>query len=171
MSPDEAKTFGIPEEERRQYVRLDKAKVNLLRAGGAIKWFKLVGVGLDNGNDLYPNGDEVQTVEQWKPPSAWADLDEDRLNGILNEISRPTLLPEGAFYTARPNAGPRSVFPLVRKRTHKTEEQARQIVKTWLKNGVLVEFKYRNPEARKKEIGLRVEFSARPGEVCATEHL
>ena len=61
-------------------------------------------------------------------------------------------------------------MPLVRKRTRKTEEQARTIVKTWTTNGVLVEFDYRNPITRKPAKGLRVEFSARPGE-CATEHI
>jgi hypothetical protein len=31
MSPEEAKTFGIPEEDRRLYVRVDRAKVNIAR--------------------------------------------------------------------------------------------------------------------------------------------
>jgi hypothetical protein len=167
MSPEDAKTFGVPEEERRQHVRLDKAKVNLTPAGGSAKWFKLVGVKLDNGNEAYPNGDEIQVAEPWTPKGVWADLDEDLLNRLLNEINVPRLLPQGTFYTARPNAGERAVVPLVRNRTFKTEAQARQIVQTWIKNGVLVEFEYRNPETRKDVKGLRVEFSARPGE-CAT---
>jgi hypothetical protein len=59
MSEEEAKTFDLPEDQRRGYVRLDRAKINLARVGGPSKWFKLVSVRLGNGTDLYPNGDEV----------------------------------------------------------------------------------------------------------------
>ena len=34
MSPEEAETFGIPEEERHSYVRMDKGKVNIVRQRG-----------------------------------------------------------------------------------------------------------------------------------------
>jgi hypothetical protein len=61
--------------------------------------------------------------------------------------------------------------PLVRRRTRKTEEQAKEIVKAWIRNGVLVEFEYQNPTTRKPVKGLRVEFSARPGESAPTERL
>ena len=170
MSEEEAKSFGIPDEERRQYVRLDKAKVNLVRAGGPARWFRLFGVSLHNATDLYPQGDEVQAIEPWKPKSPWADRDEKSLNSILNRISAG--LGDGNFYTARPNAGRRAVVPLVRRLTvSKTEEQARQIVRAWLKNGVLVEFEYHNPETRKPAMGLRVEFSKRPGETAPLEKI
>jgi len=171
MSPEEAKTFGIPEEMRRQHIRLDKAKVNLVPAGAATRWFKLVGVKLDNATALYPNGDEIQVAEPWTPKGVWADLGEDLLNQILNEINTPRLLPAGHFYTRSPNAGDRAVVPLVRRRTRKTEDQAKEIVKTWIRNGVLVEFEYRNPETRKDVKGLRVEFGARPGEGAPTQRL
>ena len=64
------------------------------------------------------------------------------------------------------------MVPLVRRLTvSKTEEQARQIVRAWLKNGVLVEFEYHNPETRKPAMGLRVEFSKRPGETAPLEKI
>ena len=44
------------------------------------------GVPLNNGNALYPNGDEVQTVEVWKPPELWADISVAELNQILDKI-------------------------------------------------------------------------------------
>jgi RecA-family ATPase len=72
MSPEEAKAFGINEEDRRFYVRMDSGKVNIAPPMRKAKWFKLVGVRLDNGTDLYPSGDEVQVVEPWKPPETWS---------------------------------------------------------------------------------------------------
>jgi hypothetical protein len=66
MSPEEAKTFGIPEEDRRLYVRVDRAKVNIARAAGGAKWFRLVGVPLGNATDLYTarrRGADCRTLE------------------------------------------------------------------------------------------------------------
>ena len=54
MTPDEAKAFDIKEEERRSYVRMDSAKVNITPHFIKAKWFKLVGVRLGNGNELHP---------------------------------------------------------------------------------------------------------------------
>jgi hypothetical protein len=85
MSTEEAKAFGIKEEQRRFFIRMDSGKVNIAPARVA-KWFKLVGVPLNNGNDLYPNGDEVQAVEPWTPPETWAGMDNGILNVILNAI-------------------------------------------------------------------------------------
>jgi hypothetical protein len=64
MDTIEAEHFGIDAGERRDYVRLDSAKVNITRHSKAATWFKLVGVPLNNGTPDYPNGDVVQTVER-----------------------------------------------------------------------------------------------------------
>ena len=80
MTPDEAKLLGVQEDQRRQHVRLDRAKLNIARASGLATWFRLVGVRLGNTTADYPAGDEVQTVEPWKPPETWADLPCDLLN-------------------------------------------------------------------------------------------
>jgi hypothetical protein len=49
MSEEEAKMFGISHTERRGYVRLDPAKVNITPPSQHTKWFRLVGVNLGNG--------------------------------------------------------------------------------------------------------------------------
>ncbi|GAC1414095.1 MAG: hypothetical protein NVSMB6_16160 [Burkholderiaceae bacterium] len=46
----------MSETERRRLIRMDSAKVNIAPALGEATWFRLVGVRLENGNDLYPNG-------------------------------------------------------------------------------------------------------------------
>jgi hypothetical protein len=44
----------------------------------------------------------------------------------------------------------------------KNEAQAREIIKTWVKNSVLVSKPYENPKARKLVIGLYAGPSKRP---------
>ena len=134
MSPEEAKTFNVPEDQRRQYVRLDRAKINLAPSGGPAKWFKLVGVALGNGTDLYPSGDEVQTVEPWNPPDTWGEMDDALVNRILTEIDAG--MPDGTFYSAGPKASIRAAWSVICKfAPHKSEAQAREMIRVWIKNG------------------------------------
>ena len=86
MSSDEADQFGIEEELRRYYVRMDKGKVNTTPPARYATWFKLVGVHLGNATADYPEGDNVQTVESWTPPEIWDDFPIDLQNMILDEI-------------------------------------------------------------------------------------
>jgi hypothetical protein len=85
MTKDEAEAFGVPVAKRRRYVRYDDAKPNLAPSEGAM-WFQLVGVRLGNATDRYPNGDNVQTVEPWKPPSPWEGVGKTAANEILTAI-------------------------------------------------------------------------------------
>jgi AAA domain len=161
MSPEEAKIFGINEDERKSFVRLDSAKVNITRSTGAAKWFRLIGVNLGNATDMYPNGDEVQTVEPWKPPELWADLSSDLLNKILTVIDNG--LPDGNRYSDNQNAKERAAWRIVKEHApKKTEAQAREIISTWVKTGLLVVEKYENPTTRKEANGLSVNNAKRP---------
>jgi hypothetical protein len=162
MSAEEAQAFGIAEEERRALVRMDSAKVNIAPPMSKAKWFRIVGIPLGNTSELYPNGDMVQTVEPWTPPDLWKDLSIDLLNRILNEIDAG--LPDGNRYTNAPKAEDRAVWKVVVKHTpDKTEGQAREIIKAWAKNRVLISEEYENPTTRKIVKGLRVDNTKRPG--------
>ena len=162
MSRDEAKAFGISEDDRRLYVRVDRAKVNIARAAGAAKWFRLLGVPLGNTTELYPAGDEVQTAEPWKPPETWADLPCDLLNQILTTIDAG--MPDGEFYTQGNKTTERSAWLVVQQfAPGKTEEQCREIIRTWVKNGVLVPFNYDSSTTRKSVRGLKLDNARRPG--------
>ena len=46
----------------------------------------------------------------------------------------------------------------------KTEGQAREVIKTWVKNGVLVRYDYDNPVTRKSVKGLRVDPRKKPSQ-------
>src|SRR5262252_2762434 len=161
MSDDEAKTFGLTPADRRAYIRLDSAKVNLVPGTAPAAWFKLVGVRLENGNNLYPNGDEIQTVAPWDPPDTWANLPTAALNAALTEIDAG--LPNGQRYSDVPAARDRAAWPVVHRHCpDRTETQAREIIRTWVRNGVLYREDYDDPIDRKERKGLRLDANKRP---------
>ena len=160
MSEDEAKQFGIPIDERKGYMRLDKAKANIVRAIGA-RWFRLVSVPLGNTSTEYPDGDEVQAIERWKPPETWGDVSSEALNAILNEMEAE--MPTGRRYSGKPQAVDRAAWKVVQKYCpSKTEAQCRQMIHEWIKAGVLFEAKYHDPVSRKEEWGLFIDRNKRP---------
>jgi AAA domain len=161
MSEDEAKAFGINPEERTRYIRLDKGKVNLAPPSRTATWFKLVGVRLENGNDEYPNGDEVHTVEPWSPPKTWEGLSSETLNAALTDIDAGT--ENGQRYSGAPAAGKRAAWRVVKKHCpNRTEAQCKEIIRTWVRNGVLYEDEYDDPVDRKLRNGLRLDATKRP---------
>jgi hypothetical protein len=63
MSAEEAAEMNIDDRDRLSLVRLDPGKLNITVPAAEAVWYKLVGVKIGNGNETYPNGDDVQTVE------------------------------------------------------------------------------------------------------------
>jgi hypothetical protein len=163
MSSEEAATYGVAEEDRPLYVRLDGAKVNIIRRGGKATWFKLVGVPLNNGTPEYPSGDEIQTVEPWSPPDTFDGLADATLNAALTEIEKG--LPDGQRYSnASATKEDRAAWGVVKKHCPtKTEAQCRKIVTAWVRTGLLVSRDYDDPTDRKKRKGLFVDEAKRPG--------
>jgi DNA polymerase bacteriophage-type len=160
MTEEEAKRFGIEQDERKSYVRLDRAKANIVRAIGA-SWYHLVSVTLGNVTELYPEGDEVQTLEVWTPPDVWLDLDAERVNRILDKIDAG--LSDGDRYSPTPSAKKPAAWPLVVEEVpDKAEAQAREVIKSWLKGGILISRKYESPTERKPREGLFVDPVKRP---------
>ena len=153
MSKDDAELFGINEYERLAYVRMDKGKVNIAPPSRKAIWFRLIGVSLDNGNVMYPNGDEVQAVEPWFPADMWQDMSDEQIDAIIKDID--TGLPEGVRYSNHPQAKTRAAWKVVVKHVPtKTEPQAREIIKAWVKNKRLIVKIYSNGVTRKEEEGL-----------------
>jgi AAA domain len=162
MSAEEAKAFEIPEGQRKAYIRLDSAKVNIAPTAQEVAWFRLVGVRLENGTEEYPIGDEVQTVAQWFPPDTWADLSFETIDAALTAIDAG--LPNGQRYSSAPNANARAAWRVVQSHCPgKSEKQCRDAIKIWVKNGVLNEQDYDDPVERKSRLGLKVDHEKRPG--------
>jgi polyhydroxyalkanoate synthesis regulator phasin len=161
MSAEEAEVFAISEEQRHTLVRVDSAKVNITKHLGAAKWFRIVSVPLGNANDIYPHGDEVQTVEPWTPPDTWEGLSSHLLNQILTAIDNG--MEDGRRYTDGSRAEDRAAWKVITEHAPtKTKGQAREIIKTWVKNGVLVRHEYNDPVARKPANGVKVNPAKRP---------
>jgi hypothetical protein len=161
MSDQEGETFGIPAEERRLYVRLDSSKVNIAPPSGEATWFKLIGVHLNNGTADYPNGDDVQTVIPWHPPKTWDGVTGAQANAVLDEID--TGFTNGQRFSDAPKASSRAAWAVVQRHCpDRTEPQCREIVRTWVKNGVLINEDYDDPIERKPRKGLRVCAEKRP---------
>ncbi len=160
MSTDEAKIYNIPEHERRRYIRYDDAKMNLTPYDDTL-WFKLVSVDIGNGDETYPGGDSVQTVEPWEPPDTFEGMTTHIANRILDDIDAG--LPDGERYTDAPKAQDRhGSVAVLRHLPSKTEPQARKVLRTWVKNGVLDAREYDSPTQRKKRRGLYVNAARRP---------
>lgn len=161
MADAEGETFGIPVEERKLYVRLDSSKVNIAPPSGEATWFKLIGVPLQNGTPDYPAGDEVQTVIPWHPPKTWGGITSAQLNAALDEIEAG--MANGQRYSDAGPAKTRAAWPVVQRHCpDRTESQCRQIVNTWVLNGVLFNEDYDDPVDRKSRKGLRVAQGKRP---------
>jgi hypothetical protein len=161
MTDVDGATFGITAEERRLYIRLDSSKVNIAPPSDEATWFKLIGVHLDNGTADYPNGDDVQTVVPWQPPKTWDSLTGTQLNAVLDDIEAG--LPNGQRYSNAPKAGDRAAWLAVQRHCpDRTEGQAREIIKTWVKNEVLFTEDYDDQVERKSRKGLRVNHGKRP---------
>jgi hypothetical protein len=160
MSRDEAQLFNVGERERRELIRLDNGKANLVLPATQARWFKFVGVNLNNPSDVYPRGDEVQTVEAWIPTDLFADLTMAKVNAILDEIEAG--MSDGGRYSDHSAAKKRAAWKVVTKHApEKNERQARAIIKTWVDNGVLGLRTYHDPERRADTLGLWV--AKRPG--------
>jgi hypothetical protein len=160
MAKEEAEGFGLCEAERVPLIRMDSGKVNTVPGSADATWFKLVGVNIGNGNDEYPNGDNIQTVERWSPPATFAEISVAEINDILNEIEKG--LPDGNRYSDHHLATTRAAWRVVTKHSKKTEGQAKAIIQTWVKSGLLFNDECENPTTRKTVQGLQVDNSKRP---------
>lgn len=54
MTTQDAEKYAIPISERRQYVRIDDAKVSMGPRSGEPQWWKLCGMGIDNAQGVRP---------------------------------------------------------------------------------------------------------------------
>jgi hypothetical protein len=71
-------------------------------------------------------------------------------------------LANGQRYSDAPKAEDRAAWAVVQRHCSKTEPQCREIIRTWVKNGVLFKEQYDDPVDRKPRSGLRLNTSKRP---------
>jgi hypothetical protein len=153
MSETEAATLGVGDDERAFLVRLDSAKVNIAPPSRTATWFRLVGVNLDNGNALYPNGDNVQTVELWKPAPLFDGLFSADLNCVLRKLNAG--MGDGRRYSVAPAAKDRAAWRAVQEKFPEiAEARCRAIIAAWKKNELFEVGEYDDPVRRAKAAGI-----------------
>jgi AAA domain len=157
MSEDDADALGLPKERkfRSQYVRLDGAKSNYAALGDP-GWYEKTVYTLDNG-------EIVPAAVPWTAPDMWRDVPIPVANRILDEIDAG--LDGGKQrYSGQARATTRAAWHVVLRHVASfTEQQARQIIKAWIKNGVLMEEIYTDKAEGEPRAGLRVINAKRPG--------
>jgi hypothetical protein len=160
MAAAESESFGISEDERWQYVRLDDAKRNMAPAAKA-KWFKLDQVSLGNYSKEYPNGDKVAAMVPWEPPTIWAGVTDQQINEALDIIATP---PAGWLYspTRQGRNNKRWAGQVLVDHLALNEKQAAAMIGVWLKSGLLYKETFQD-EHRNERTGVRVDQTKRPG--------
>jgi hypothetical protein len=146
MSPEEASKLGVADEERWQYIRHDNAKQNMAPPAGHATWYRLANVTLGNGTEDYPEGDFVQAVEAWTPPSPWTGLPWTMIERVLDKIDKGPS--EGEFYAAGKQARDRWAGRVLIDDACMTDGQAATVLKSWKENGVLEEGQYASPRQK-----------------------
>jgi hypothetical protein len=137
------------------YFRAFNGKRNFAPPADQSDWYKLESV-------LLRNGDNVGVVTAWQYPASFADLSAEIINHILDDIDAG--LPNGQRYSNHNSATERAAWSIVQQHCpDKTRSQCRQIITTWMSNGMLFEDKYDDPVQRKPAKGLYVRSAKRPG--------
>jgi hypothetical protein len=150
MTEDEANRLGIELRDRRRYLRIDNAKMNLAAPPEETTWLKLVSVPLDNG-------DEIQAVERWDVPSPWDGMPWTTIINILDKIDAGP--EDGERYSDNKQAKERWASQVVIDMAGRTERQASAIIKSWCENGILEERDYISKRLKRTTKGLYVNQS------------
>ena len=154
MTGADAKKYHC-ESQQSSLLRLDLGKANITPKLGDTLWFKLIGVPLNNGTELYPAGDTLQVAEPWSPPDHW-DLIKPLEEAILSKLD---LGPgNNRRYTASSQAGAKRaawkvVFDTISD-GKLSQGQCQATINDWVAGGALLSCRYRDPIERKHVLGL-----------------
>ena len=141
MTKEQATELGVPESDRRQYVRLENAKVNLSAAPADGQWFRFTGIPLGNRTEKYPQGDVIGVLRRWKPTEkvmTWQQAET-----ILNRFEQGD--PNGMFFSDA-KQGAYWAGTVIMAVAGFTEGAAKKRLKEWMDIGLLTPDKYKHPE-------------------------
>jgi hypothetical protein len=157
MSLADAITMNIETTDRWRFVRHDNVKQNMAPSADKATWFQLASVDLANATPQYPEGDSVQAVEIWIPPSPWEGVTWEQIEKILTRIDRGP--GEGEFYSLSRQAADRWAGTVIMEVCRDSYAQATAILKKWIEEGVLEEGQYTSPRRRHLATCVRVNQS------------
>jgi hypothetical protein len=154
MTADEAKRFSLDPKDRAAYFRLGSlaSKLNYIAADEA-EWFERV--------THIVSGQAVGACIPWIPPDAFDGITPPLANAILDDIDAG--MPDGRRFSDSAAAKDRAAWKIVTKHMpDKTEDDAKRIIRKWVKNDVLVSEEYHSTVRGERELGLRVNPVNRP---------
>ena len=163
MSAPEAEQFGIDDDSRLRYVRLDDAKRNMAPAAKA-KWYHLQDVALGNTDvdPLYPNGDRVAAITPWTPPENELDTAPSQDYAPVLEAIRDGPSP-GLLYTkSRRGDSGRWCGRVLCDAFQASDKEAAKRIDQWFRSGLLFETEYSHPKWRRKTKGVAVRTHSWP---------
>jgi hypothetical protein len=95
----------------------------------------------------YPRGDNVQTVERWKPPELFDGLTKTMLAEIFDAYrSGPEA---GEFYLVDVRANEAWAGWPICQIANKAKGEAKRILRDWIRNDVLTEGEYKSSSRKK----------------------
>lgn len=156
MAKEDAEKFGLPDKDRRFYIRWDDAKSNQSLKSGDTMWFKKVSIDIGNGTGLHAS-DSVGAMTPWTPPDVFDNVSLAIANQILDELASGTYKED----RRAKNNGDWAGCPIMRI-AEKTEEQAVRILKEWRSNEVIETFKDKDQTTRHERVFIRVNHKKRP---------
>jgi hypothetical protein len=154
MTTEEARRFNLDPKDRASYFRLGSlaSKVNYIAADEA-EWFERITHVI--------SGELVGACIPWTPPDAFEGITTAIANAILDTID--TGMADGRRYSDSPAAKDRAAWKVVvQYLPDKTEDDAKRIIRKWVKTEVLEAYDYHNQARGEREHGLRVNQANRP---------
>lgn len=162
MTEKEADLFGIRLERRHWFIRLDDAKANMSPPSAGAYWLERHSIHINNA--AMGDGDSVGVVSPWEPPDAFDGITVEKAREILLAINQN--LCESGPWSSYKRSGDRWVGNLIKDMaTDKSEGDAKQIIKTWMESGVLVESDFFEGKQRKPRKCVKVNLKLLPKEV------
>lgn len=170
MTQDEAEKFGVPQEERRFYMRWDDAKGSMAPAGET-RWFRLIGVRLGNSSPEYPDGDTAQTLVPATFSVTAPTLNEEQVRWVLSSMHHA---PE-PYTTSRQSPARwmgRLLVDVLKGNGFEVgaERAAAEIIKDWLAKGWIVEDTYTNKHGMQRNCVRVSAVGISIVEACVPEH-
>jgi hypothetical protein len=143
MSEADAQDLGVNPSKRKGFVRVDPAKFNLSPATSHTNWFQFHSVKLNNGNEEYPDGDEIGVVVRWQGLSPLCGITWKQVETVLDKLD--TGPGDGEFYSSTKSSS-RWAVPLLMKSLGLNQANASVLLKEWIATGVLVKGSYTSKE-------------------------
>jgi hypothetical protein len=146
MTPEQAEKMKVADPWR--YIRIAGSKENYAPPPEKSVWFKLIGVSLGNATEEYPDGDDVAVAITWQPRQMFDGMDAAQLRAVFEAIRQtahsPSKQAKQTTWAGKPlvEIGGRS------------DSEAGNILKAWLKNGVLEEGEHYQGRNKVKRVTL-----------------